>query len=69
MSLHDLFAWLVGAGALLYLLVAMLKPEWFLYIPPEQRKAQAEQMRVLSGDLEQKKDEPTPMVKGFYLRS
>ena len=68
MSVHDLFAWLVGAGALLYLLVAMLKPEWFLYIPPEQRKAQAEQMRLLSGDQTEKEVNPAPLMKGIYLR-
>lgn len=68
MSVHDLFAWLVGAGALLYLLVAMLKPEWFLSIPPEQRKAQAEQMRLLSGDQAEKEVNPAPLMKGIYLR-
>lgn len=65
MSVHDLFAWFVGAGALLYLLVAMLKPEWFLSIPPEQRKAQAEQMRLLSAELAQKQGDSKPLVKGF----
>lgn len=57
MLIHDMFAWLVGGGALLYFIVAMLKPEWFLYIPPEERQAQAESMHRLSTERPVNEDE------------
>lgn len=69
MSLHDLFTWIMGGGALLYFIVAMVKPEWFLYIPPEQRQAQAEQRRLLASDqVEQEVEQMQPMA-GYYLKS
>lgn len=69
MSIHDLLAWLVGGGALLYFTVAMLKPEWFLYIPPEGRLAQAQHLRLLSMDRSVNEGEQAPLIKGHYMKS
>lgn len=69
MPMHDLLAWLVGGGFLLYFLVAMLKPGWFLYIPPEQRQAQTKPMHLVSMDRPANEKKQALLMKGHYVKS
>lgn len=67
MGLHDLLTWAIGIGCLLYFIVAMVKPEWFLYIPPEQRNAHAEQMRLISPKRASSEREELAQPEGRYV--
>lgn len=67
MGWHDLWTWSIGIGCLLYFIVAMVKPEWFLYIPSEQQKSQAEQMRLLSPNRTSSEKEQVEQTEGHYV--
>jgi len=43
MTLMELFGWVMGGASLLYFLVALAKPDWFLGLPA---KAVAEKTRT-----------------------
>jgi len=47
MTLLDLLAWVAGIGSLLYFMAAMLKPEWFLGVAPEEPNVQEDHKRIL----------------------
>jgi|688.fasta_scaffold83888_2 hypothetical protein len=69
MSLHDLLTWIVGIGALIYFIVAMIKPEWFLYVPPKEREAHTEQMYLLFGSPVFQESEPLKQAQEHSLKS
>lgn len=69
MSLHDLLTWIAGIGALIYFIVAVVKPDWFLYMPPKEREAQAEQMRLLSTPSVFQESDQLKQAEGHSLKS
>ena len=49
-ALVDLLPWVACIGSLLYFLVAIVKPAWFLGVAPEQPERQAEHKDVVAAN-------------------
>lgn len=47
MTWLDLLAWVAGIGSLLYFMVALLKPVWFLGVPSEEPNVQEDYKSTL----------------------